>query len=279
MEPNVIALANQKGGVGKTTTAVNLAASLAERKHRVLLIDLDPQANATSGLGVSSVPGSSVYDVLLGNARLVEKVQSTPMERLYIVPSEVDLAGAEVDVARQDRYLHRFKEALDPLRAISHYDYILIDCPPSLGILTMNALAAADAVLIPLQCEYYALEGLSVITQLVNRLRDSGANPGLEIEGIVMTMFDARTNLAQQVMNEVKTHFADKVYETVIPRNIRISEAPSHGLPVVRYDGKSVGADAYRHLAAEFVKRRKARAAALAQPVEAAAAQPAAAPA
>lgn len=256
MQSNVIAFANQKGGVGKTTTAINLAACLAERRQRVLLIDMDPQANATSGLGVTPEPGSSVYEVLLGHGRLIEKVQATAMERLFIVPSEVDLAGAEVDIARADRYLHRFQEALQPLLALQHYDYIFVDCPPSLGILTMNALAAVNAVVIPLQCEYYALEGLSMITRLVEQVRQSGANAGLTVEGIVMTMFDGRTNLSTQVVNEVRQHFPDKVYQSVIPRNIRISEAPSHGLPVAMYDPRSAGAEAYRALAKEFLKRR-----------------------
>jgi chromosome partitioning protein len=256
MSGNVIAFANQKGGVGKTTTAINLAACLAERRHRVLLIDLDPQANATSGLGIKPEPGCSAYEVLLGHGRLIEKVQPTAMERLYIVPSEVDLAGAEIDIARADRYLHRFKEALQPLLAIQHYDFIFVDCPPSLGILTMNALAAVDSVVIPLQCEYFALEGLSVITRLVEQIRNSEANPGLSVEGIVMTMFDGRTNLAQQVVDEVRSHFPEKAYHTVIPRNIRISESPSHGLPVAMYDGRSAGAESYRALAKEFLKRR-----------------------
>jgi len=261
MPAHVIALANQKGGVGKTTTAINLAACLAERKQRVLLIDLDPQANATSGLGLQPQPGGSLYEVLLGHARLIDKIKPTQVAYLSLIPSEVDLAGAEIDIARMDRYLHRFKEALDPLRDGTHYDIILVDCPPSLGILTMNALAAVDAILIPLQCEYYALEGLSVITRLVGQIKESGANPALEIEGIVLTMFDSRTNLAQQVVDEVRTHFGDKVYHTAIPRNIRISEAPSHGMPVIQYDDKSSGAEAYRALAKEFIKRRKTEAA------------------
>jgi chromosome partitioning protein len=259
MPGNVIAFANQKGGVGKTTTAINLAACLAERRHRVLLIDLDPQANATSGLGIRPEPGSSVYEVLLGHGRLIEKVQPTAMERLFLVPSEVDLAGAEIDIARAERYLHRFKEALQPLLALEHYDYIFVDCPPSLGILTMNALAAVDSVIIPLQCEYFALEGLSVITRLIDQIRQSDANPGLSVEGIVMTMFDGRTNLSQQVVDEVRGHFPEKAYHTVVPRNIRISESPSHGLPVVMYDGRSAGAESYRALAKEFLKRRHAK--------------------
>ncbi|MEI8120980.1 MAG: ParA family protein [bacterium] len=257
MPAHVIALANQKGGVGKTTTTINLAACLAERKHNVLLIDLDPQANATSGLGLQPKPGGSLYEVLLGRGQMADKIQPTMMSHLSIIPSEVDLAGAEIDIARMDRYLHRFKEALAPLVSGSSYDFILVDCPPSLGILTMNALTAVDSVLIPLQCEYYALEGLSVITRLINQIKESGANPELEIEGIVLTMFDSRTNLAQQVVDEVRQHFGDTVFRTAIPRNIRISEAPSHGVPVILYDDKSSGAEAYRLLAREFIKRRK----------------------
>ncbi len=253
----VIAFANQKGGVGKTTTAVNLAACLTERRQRVLLIDLDPQANATSAVGKEKTPGQSMYQSLLGNAPVEPLIQPTKYARLDLVASEVDLAGAEVDVARADRYLHRLQEAILPIRNKDTYDFIFVDCPPSLGILTVNALTASDAVVIPLQCEYFALEGLSVMTRMVEQLRESNANPALEIEGIVMTMYDGRTNLSQQVVDEVTKHFPDKIYRTAIPRSVRLSEAPSFGQVILDYDHSSTGAVAYRRLAGEFLKRRK----------------------
>ncbi len=258
MDSPVIAVANQKGGVGKTTTAINLSACLAERRKRVLLIDLDPQSNATSGLGVEQRAGHSLYPVLLGEKSIRDFIQPTEVKRLDLLPAEVDLAGAEVDIARSEHYLHPFKNALQPLREEEQpYDFILVDCPPSLGILTMNALTAAQGLLIPIQCEYYALEGLSVMARLVRQLRESGANPDLDIAGIVMTMYDMRTNLSQQVVQEVAAHFADKVFETLIPRSVRLSEAPSFGRPIIQYDRHCTGSVAYRNLAKEFLRRHR----------------------
>jgi chromosome partitioning protein len=253
--PKIVAVANQKGGVGKTTTVVNLAASLAEAGKRVLVVDLDPQANATSGLGVASAEGGSVYSALIGQGEVAGLVQPTSVKGLEIVPSEIDLAGAEIDVARMDGYLHRFRQAVEPLRATDTHDFIIVDCPPSLGILTMNALVAADSVLVPMQCEYYALEGLSILTDLVGRLRSAGANPHLRIHGILMTMYDSRTNLAAEVVREVGAHFPNLVYPVMIPRNVRLSEAPSHGRSVIQHDPQSAGAEAYRLAAKEFVRR------------------------
>ena len=253
----VIALANQKGGVGKTTTAVNLAACLAEHGQDILIIDLDPQANATSALGIEKQPGHSVYAALLGESTLQEEIIGTMVKHLDLIPSELDLAGAEVDIARQEHYLHCFQKALIPLLDENHYDYIFIDCPPSLGILTSNALTAAHAMVIPVQCEYLALEGLSMITRMIERLRAGGANPGLTLDGIVMTMFDGRTRLALQVIEEVKKHFGERLYATTIPRTIRLSEAPSFGQPIMLYDPRGTGAQAYRALAREFLRRHR----------------------
>ena len=252
----ILSVANQKGGVGKTTTSVNLSACIAEKGKSVLLIDFDAQANATSGLGVEKTEGVSLYPVLLGQADPRDFIRPTAIKRLDLIPAEVNLAGAEIEVARLDRYLHRLRDALQPLVDENRYDYILIDCPPSLGILTMNALCASNGLIMPIQCEYYALEGLSVMVRLIQQLRESNANPNLEVEGIVMTMFDSRTNLAQQVVQQVQEYFGDKVYQTVIPRSVRLSEAPSYGKPVIEYDKHCTGSVAYRNLAKEFLKRR-----------------------
>ena len=251
----VIAIANQKGGVGKTTTVVNLAAALSELKKTVLVIDLDPQANATSGLGLPRQQGISLYSVLTGAADVADIIQATPYEGINIIPSELDLAGAEIEIARQENHLSVIRNLLDRVLTAGVFDYVLMDCPPSLGILMTSSLAAADGIVVPMQCEYYAMEGLSVITSLIDQLRNNGVNPDLQLEGILMTMFDGRTRLAADGVKEVRAHFADKVYETVIPRNVRISEAPSFGQPVVFYDPASRGAEAYCAFAAEFARR------------------------
>ena len=253
----LLAIANQKGGVGKTTTAVNLSACLAAKGKRILLIDLDPQGNATSAVGLEDCAGRSLYEALIGHASLKEKIVPTRFERLSMIPADLDLAGAEIEVARLDDHLTRLREVLAELNQETGFDYLFLDCPPSLGILMTNALAAAHQLLIPLQCEYFALEGLSKIVHLVNQIR--AVNERLSIGGIIMTMYDARTNLSQQVVNEVRQHFPELVYQTIIPRSVRLGEAPSFGKPIIEYEPNGAGATAYRALAEEFVQRESGK--------------------
>ncbi len=250
----IVAVANQKGGVGKTTTAINLAAALAAFDKKVLLIDLDPQANATSGLGFSKREEATVYSALL-SGHMAASVRPTGFSNLSLVPSGRDLVGAEIELVDQSDREARLRFALGEVRG--SFDVLIIDCPPSLSLLTVNALTAADSVLVPIQTEYFALEGLTELLETVERVRDS-FNPMLAMEGIVLTMFDERTNLSKQVVDDIRQHFGDKVFETVIPRNIRLGEAPSFGKPVLSYDIKSKGAEAYLALGREFIKRREA---------------------
>lgn len=247
----VIAIANQKGGVGKTTTAVNLSSCLALLGARVLLIDVDPQGNSTSGLGIDkSTVKRCVYDCLVNDVPMDEAVVSTKVENLGLLPATIQLAGAEVELVSVLARENMLKRALEKVKY--RYDFVLMDCPPSLGLLTINALTAASSVLVPIQCEFYALEGLSQLMRTVG-LVQKNLNPSLQLEGVVLTMFDARTNLSIQVVDEVKNHFRNKVYRTIIPRNIRLSEAPSHGKPIVQYDPKSRGAEVYLELAKEVM--------------------------
>ncbi len=251
----VIAVANQKGGVGKTTSAVNIAAALGFNKKNTLLIDVDPQGNATSGVGIDKRSCRfTTYDMLVSNTKAQEIIVQTPFENLYIMPSGIDLAAAELEIADMENRAYRMKQAIVSVKA--DFDYIIIDCPPSLGLITTNALTAADTILVPIQCEYYALEGLSQLMNTVRRVKRQ-TNPHIDIEGVLLTMYDGRLNLTQQVVNEVKRFFPKKVFSTVIPRGVRLSEAPSFGMPVIYYDKSCKGAHAYLDLVQEILKKER----------------------
>lgn len=257
----IITVANQKGGVGKTTTAINLATALAAIGERVLILDLDPQGNASTGLGINRQERRlSSYDLMIGAAAIDEIVMPTDVPNLSIVPSTMDLLGVEMEIAGQSDRVFKLKQAVS-VQAAREFDYILIDCPPSLNLLTINAMAAAHSVLVPLQCEFFALEGLSQLLETVGHVR-STLNPDLDIQGIVMTMYDSRNNLAHQVVEDVRSHLGDKVYRTLIPRNVRVSEAPSHGKPAILYDLRCSGSQAYLRLASEVIQRERERKAA-----------------
>ena len=249
----IIAIANQKGGVGKTTTAINLSACLAEAKQRVLVIDIDPQGNTTSGLGIAKDNvDNTIYEVMLQEIDISDAICKDIFENLDIIPSNVNLAGAEIELIGIEEKEYILKKAIDKVK--KNYDFVLIDCPPSLSMLTINAMCAADTVLVPIQCEYYALEGLSQLIHTINLVQDR-LNPDLEIEGVVFTMYDARTNLSLQVVENVKNNLDQNIYKTIIPRNVRLAEAPSYGMPITRYDKRSTGAESYRRLAEEVIHR------------------------
>lgn len=249
----IIAVANQKGGVGKTTTAINLSAALAEKGKKILLIDIDPQGNATSGVGVEkNQVENTIYDLILGEAPVQSCIEYTEFENLHLIPSNVDLAAAEIELIGIPEKEFIIRKEVEKIK--DKYDFILIDCPPSLNLLTINAMTTADTVLVPIQCEYYALEGLSQLIHTINLVKER-LNPYLDIEGIVFTMFDARTNLSLQVVENVRANVKQRVYSTIIPRNVRLAEAPSHGYPITIYDSKSAGAESYRALAEEVINR------------------------
>lgn len=257
MSTKVFSIANQKGGVGKTTTAINLSAALALKGIKTLLIDLDPQGNATSGLGIEKTKNGSLYRPLHGEGASLEKIISTGQKNLSLIPSEVDLAAIEVELAQSKNYLLKLQSCLDPIRKSGSFQAIILDCPPALGLISMNSLCAADYLIVALQCEYLAMEGLSQILNVVDELKSAKINPRLEIGGILMTMFDVRTRLSTQVLDEVRQHFPEKIFKTIIPRSIRLSEAPSFGKTIFDYEPTSSGAIAYHNFAKELSKRFK----------------------